>query len=125
MSISERATATIPKQTLGRIVSDNEVERALDFLRDSADAVGKARARLIRSGHMVKHVEALLTLASEQRSVEAKKCEAKTDPRWLEAVTEEAEAAGEFEKLRALREAASAKIEAWRSESANYRGMRA
>lgn len=125
MSISERATAAIPKQTLGRIVSDNEVERALDFLRDSADSVGKARARLIRSGHMVKHVEALLTLASEQRSVEAKKCEAKTDPRWLEAVTEEAEAAGEFEKLRALREAADAKIRAWQSESANYRGLRA
>lgn len=122
MSISAQA---LPKQSLGRIVSDGEVERALDFLRDSADAVGKARARLIRSGHMVKHIEALLTLASEQRSVEAKKCEAKTDTRWLEAITEEAEAAGEFEKLKALREAASAKIEAWRSESANYRGMRA
>lgn len=122
MSISAQA---LPKQSLGRIVSDGEVERALDFLRDSADAVGKARARLIRSGHMVKHIEALLTLASEQRSVEAKKCEAKTDTRWLEAITEEAEAAGEFEKLRALREAASAKIEAWRSESANYRGMKA
>lgn len=109
----------------GKIVSEIEVAKALDFLRDSADAIGKARARLIRSGHMVKHVEALLTLASEQRSVEAKKCDAKTDARWIEAVNEEADAAGEFEKLRALREAASAKIEAWRSESANFRGMRA
>jgi hypothetical protein len=126
MSISEQATATIkPRETFGRIVSDAEVGKALDFLRDSADAVGKARERLIKSGHMVKHVEALLTLASEERSVEARKCEAKTDQRWIEAVNEEAAAAGEFEKMKALREAAAAKIEAWRSESANYRGMRA
>lgn len=123
MNISERATAAQPKSN-GRIVSDIELEKCLDFLRDSADAVGKARGRLIRSGHMVKHVEALLTLASDQKSVEARKCEAKTDQRWLEAVTEEAEAAGEFEKLKALREAAVAKIDAWRSEGANYRGMR-
>ena len=109
----------------GKIVAELEVAKALDFLRDSADAIGKARARLIRSGHMVKHVEALLTLASEQRSVEAKKCDAKTDNRWLEAVNEEADAAGEFEKLRALREAADAKIRAWQTESSNFRGMRA
>lgn len=108
----------------GRIVSDMDVDRALSFLRDSADDIGKARGRLIRSGHMVKHVEALLTLASEERSVEARKCQAKTDERWLLAVNEEADAAGEVEKLKALREAASAKIEAWRSESANFRGMR-
>tara|TARA_R110000868_G_scaffold250896_2_gene507641 strand:+ start:1306 stop:1683 length:378 start_codon:yes stop_codon:yes gene_type:complete len=125
MSISERAAPARPAQSLGRIVTDAAVEKALEFLRDNAADIGKARARLIRSGHMVKHVEALLTLASVQKSVEAKKCDAKTDARWLEAVTEEAEAAGEFEKMRALREAASAKIEAWRSESANFRGMRA
>ncbi len=123
MNISERATIA-PLKSNGRIVSDMELEKCLDFLRDSADAVGKARGRLIRSGHMVKHIEALLTLNSDQKSVEARKCEAKTDQRWLDAVTEEAEAAGEFEKLKALREAAAAKIDAWRSEGANYRGMR-
>lgn len=126
MSISERATAGIaPKPaSFGRIVSDNEIGKALDFLRDSADGIGKAKERLIKAGHMVKHVEALLLLASEERSIEAKKASARVDQRWIDATNEEAEAAGEFETLKALREAAEAKIEAWRSESANYRGMK-
>ena len=107
-----------------RIVTEEEVDRALAFLRDSAIAVGAARATLIKAEHMVKHVEALMMLASEEKSVEARKADAKTTDKWVEAVEAEAAAAGEWETLKALREAASAKIEAWRSESANYRGMR-
>jgi len=42
----------------------------------------------------------------------------------MDAANEEAEAAGAFEKMRALREAAALKIEAWRSEQANYRSMK-
>ena len=124
MSISERATVGRPAQTFGRIVTEEAVEKALDFLRDNAQDIGESKARVVKAGHMVKHVEALLTLASEQKSVEARKCEAKTNQRWVDAVNEEAEAAGEFEKLKALREAASAKIDAWRTESATYRGIK-
>ena len=107
-----------------RIVTDDDVDRALAFLRDSAIAVGAAREDLVKAGNMVKHVEALLFLASDQKNVEAKKADVRCQANWLTATSEEARAAGEFEKLRALREAASAKIEAWRSEQANYRGMR-
>lgn len=107
-----------------RIVTEEEVDRALSFLRDSAQDVGAARERFVKAGHMVKHVEAPMTLASDEKSVEARKCSAKTTQKWLDAINEEAAAAGEWEKLKALREAASAKIEAWRSESANFRGMR-
>ncbi len=66
-----------------------------------------------------------MTLASDQKSVEAKKCEAKTSQRWIDAVDEERDATIEWEKLKALREAADAKIRAWQSESANFRGLRA
>lgn len=107
-----------------RIVTDEEVDLALDFLRDNAADVGEARRRMVLAGHMVKHVEALLFLNSEQKTVDAKKAEVRTQKRWLDAVAEEASAAGEFERMKALREAASAKIESWRSESANYRGMK-
>ena len=130
MSISERATAGIvpkpePKAvSFGRIVTDGEIGKALDFLRDSAHGIGEAKARLIKAGHMVKHVEALLLLSSEERSIEAKKAAARISQKWIDATNEEAEAAGEFEKLKALREAADAKIEAWRTESSNYRGMK-
>tara|TARA_R110000868_G_scaffold32618_1_gene118770 strand:- start:70 stop:465 length:396 start_codon:yes stop_codon:yes gene_type:complete len=130
MTISSRAMGvtempdTNPQQALGRIVTDAQIGAALDYLRDNAAEIGAARARLIKAGHMVKHVEALLMLASDLKSVESRKADAKCSDRWMAAVNEESEAAGEFEKMKALREAASAKIEAWRSESANYRGMR-
>lgn len=107
-----------------RIVTDDDVDKALAFLRDSAIAVGAAREDMVKAGHMVKHVEALLYLASEQKNVEAKKADVRCQEKWLAATAEEARASGEYEKLKALREAANAKIEAWRSEQANYRGMK-
>jgi hypothetical protein len=130
MTLSSRAIGvaemTEPEapQVFGRIVTDAQVAAALDYLRDSADAIGKARGRLVKSGHMIKHTEALLLLQSEQKSIESRKAEARCSERWLKAIDEEEAATIEFEKLKALREAASAKVDAWRSESANYRGMR-
>jgi hypothetical protein len=115
---------TAHRQPFGRIVSDEEIHDALEYLRSSAVVIGDARQRLIKAGHLVKHVEALLFLASPEKTAEGKKAYAKCDKRWLAAVNEEAEAAGEFEKLKAWREAAAAKIEAWRSEQATLRGMR-
>ncbi len=127
MSIAQKAiqAADKPAQPLrNRIVTDEDMDRALSFLRDSAIQIGAAREAMIKAQRMVEHTEALLTLASKQSSDQKRKADARTNPRWLEATTQEAVAAGEFEKMKALREAASAKIEAWRSEQANYRGMR-
>ena len=107
-----------------RIVSEPEVEKALDFLRDEAKTIGDAKARLVRAEHFVKHVEALMFVASDASSAEKKKAEARTSQRYLDAIEEEALAAGEYEKLRALREAASMKIDAWRTEQSNFRAMK-
>lgn len=107
-----------------RIVTESEIEKALDFLRDNAQAIGDAKARTIRAGHMLKHVEALAFKASEAKSAEAKKSDARTSDAYLAAIHEDAIAAGEYEKLRSLREAAALKVQAWQSESANYRAMR-
>ncbi len=125
MSISERArgiVSELPPQH--RVVTEVELAKALDWLRDSAADMGDAKARLVRAEHMVKHTEALLMRASDAKSAEMRKADARCDPRWLEATGEEAVAAGEYEKLKALREAAALKIEAWRTEQANYRSMK-
>ena len=107
-----------------RIVSDEELEKALDWLRDSANAAGEAKARAVRAGHMIKHVEALETKMSAEKSVEARKADARCSLRYVAAIEEDAVAAGEYEKMRSLREAASLKIEAWRSEQATWRSMK-
>lgn len=107
-----------------RIVTEQELEKALDFLRDSARDIGAAKARVIKAGHMLKHVEALEFKKSEARSAEARKADARTSEAYLAAIIEDAEAAGAYEVLKSLREAAALKIDSWRSEQANYRAMR-
>lgn len=127
MSIVERATAGMappPRVTALRMIGDDEIERALDFLTRNAAEIGKARARLVKAGHMIKHVEALAFMASTQKSAEARKYDARASAQYLHWIEEESEAAGEFEKMKALREAASLKIEAWRTESSTLRAVK-
>lgn len=107
-----------------RIVTEPELEKALDFLRDNARAIGEAKARMIRAGHMLKHVEALQFKLSDASSNDKRQADARTSQAYIDAITEDAEAAGAYETLRALREAAALKIEAWRSESATFRSMK-
>lgn len=107
-----------------RIVTDDDVDRALHYLRESAIEIGQSRQQMLEKDALVKRTEAMLFLSSDEKSVEAKKADVKASKKWIEASIEHAVAAGQFETLKALREAAAARIEAWRSESANYRGMK-
>jgi rhamnose utilization protein RhaD (predicted bifunctional aldolase and dehydrogenase) len=107
-----------------RIVTDADLEKALDFLRDSAKEIGDAKARLVMAGHMVKHIEAIESKMSSEKSAEGRKADARCSARYMAAIEEDAAATGSYEAYRALREAAALKIEAWRSEQANFRAMR-
>ena len=105
-------------------ISDDSIEKALHWLVEHAVEIGAAKERTVKAGHMLKHIEALEFKMSDAKSVDAKKSDARTSKRWLDAIREDAVAAGEYERLRALREAAALKIEAWRSEQANMRAMK-
>lgn len=107
-----------------RIVTESDLEKALDFLRDSAAELGNARAEMIRASHMIKVVKALAMKMHNDKPVSVQEREALCSTEYEAALLEDAKAAGEFEKLRALREAAALKIEAWRSEQASWRAMR-
>ena len=106
------------------MISEASVEAALDWLRDNAEAIGKARARAVNAGHMIKHVEALEYKMSSAKTEAAKKADARTSERYVEAINEDAEAAGEFTRMTSLREAAALKIESWQTQSANFRAMK-
>jgi len=108
----------------GHIVQDEDLEKALDFLRDSAGRMGDAKAETVRRSHMLKHTKALVMKRFNELSAAAQTREAEASDEYLIALEADAVAAGEYEKLRSLREAAALKIEAWRSEQANYRAMK-
>lgn len=107
-----------------RMISDNAVERALDWLRENASTIGRAKERAVLAERMVGHVEALLTKASSASSADARKAEARASERYLRAIHEEAVSAGELAKVYALRDAAQARLDLWRSEQATWRSMK-
>lgn len=107
-----------------RIVTNVELQKALDFLRDSAADLGNAKARATKAGHMIKHIEAFEFKMSDATSNDKRQADARTSDAYVDAINEDAIATGELAKLYALREAAALKIEAWRSEQANYRSMK-
>lgn len=106
------------------MIEDADIEKALDFLRDSAKRMGAAKAETIRCGHMVSHTRALMMKQFNSLPVAAQKREAEASDAYKAALEADAIAAGEYETLRSLREAASMRIEAWRSASANFRAMK-
>lgn len=105
-------------------ISDEEVEKALDFLRDSAADVGNAVAEQAKCHAMLRHTKALAMKASGESSAVAQEREAYASPEYVAAIEAEFKAVREAAKLKALREAASAKLDCWRSAGANNRAAR-
>lgn len=105
-------------------ITEEAVEKALDFLRDDADKIGQAKAEKVRTEHMVKHIVAIEMKQWLHLPVAAQKREAEASQRYLDAINEEAAAAGKYESLLALREAAALKIQVFQTLSANYRSMK-
>lgn len=106
-----------------RIVTEQELEKALDWLRDNAIEIGEAKKRSVLASNMLRHIKAL-EMKKHSGPVSAQEREAYASEAYREALYEDAVAAGEYEKLKSLREAAALKIEAWRSEQANFRSMK-
>ena len=106
------------------LVSEAEVEKALDFLRDWAKELGAAVEEARYREHMVKVTLAFAMKEKSDLPVNAQEREARTSQSYLDACKSDAQAAGKLATLKALREAAALKLEVWRSASANYRSMK-
>jgi hypothetical protein len=106
-------------------ITDQQAEKALDYLRDSAVELGLAKFRCIMTDRMAKRKRATVMSSTllAGMSMAAKEKEADMSEEMLNAWEEEAYAAQEYEVLRSRRDAAMAKIDAWRSLCASYRAM--
>lgn len=106
-----------------RIVTDEDLDKALSWLRDNAHDMGEAKKRAVMANNMLRHIKAL-EMKKHGGPVSAQEREAYASDAYQRALYEDAVAAGEYEKMKSLREAAALKIEAWRSEQANFRSMK-
>ena len=106
-------------------ITDEEASSALHWLVNNAKALGEAKRQSVLTEAMTKRVKAIQMLRSEAKTVSERENEAIASDAYLEAVTAEATAAGKHEEMRALKDAATARIECWRSLTATQRSLKA
>lgn len=106
-------------------VSDEAASDALEWMVKNAKALGRAKEQAVLAEAMTKRIKAIEMARSEAKTVAEKERDALASDAYLGAIQAEAEAAGAYETLRALKDAATARIECWRSLSATQRTLRA
>src|SRR5215813_9365629 len=103
------------------MISDQDIEAAVDYLRDNADGAAHARANRIYMEEYRKTLKAMVMKEHLDKAVNAQEREAYADMRYLDHLEAMRTAIFEDEKHRFLLAAAQAKIEAWRTLQANQR----
>lgn len=106
-------------------ISDEQAGKALEWLLKNARDLGELKRQQILTEAMTKRVKAIETARSDGKTVAERERDALASQAYLEAITAEAEAAGRYEECRALKDAAVARLEAWRTLSSNARALKA
>ena len=107
------------------MITEAEIEKALDYLRDNADECAKWKAERVYVTEYRKTVKAELMndAAETARTAVEREQYAYSSMRYKEHLEAIKEAVYRDEKHRFLMLAAQAKIDAWRTEQSNQRAM--
>ena len=97
------------------MISQKDIEKALDFLRDSATEAAQNRANRVYVEDYLKVVKANIMASHADKPVNAQEREAYIHLDYLSHLEAIKEAVYEDEKLRFLIDAAKAKISAWQT----------
>lgn len=103
------------------MISDESVERTLDWLHETADAAAKARANRTYLEEYRKSLKALLMAKHKDKPIGAQEREAYADPEYIAHLEVIRAAVEEDERFRWQYVAAQAKFDAWRSFQATAR----
>lgn len=106
-----------------KMITEEEVEKAIDYLRDTAVEAAQARADRIYLEEYRKSLKAMIMSEFAGLAIGAQERQAYRDQRYVDHLEALKQAVFADEKIRFMRVAASAKIEAWRSQSANQRAV--
>lgn len=103
------------------MITDEDVEKAVEFLRENARIAAQARANRIYMEEFRKVVKAEVMVANKELPLGAQEREAYDSTRYAEHLLALKTAVEEDEFFRWKMVAAEAKIEAWRTQQANLR----
>lgn len=104
------------------MISDIQMELALDYLRDSAETCAQKRAERIYLDEFTRSLKAQIMSEHLAETLGAQERHAYGDMKYRNHLEALKIAVYEDEKGRFLREAAEAKIRAWQTQQANERG---
>ena len=105
-------------------ISEEEVQKAVDWLRDNSEKCAKARATRIYLEEYRKSIKAILMSKYPELSVSAQEREAYAHDDYISHLKTLKEAIYQDERLRFFRASAEVKIEAWRTQQANIRAIK-
>lgn len=114
-----RSNRTSPRFDM---ITNEEIQRAFDFLRESAPKIADARHDKVRMSELRKVIWSELRIQAPEGNIAEKDAWAYAHKRYKEHIDEMANAERRFQLLYAQREAATSKISAWQTYSANERG---
>ena len=101
-------------------VTDESVERAVDFIKSNAKRHGQLRTAALLAEYKVKRAKALEFLAAKG-TVAEREAQAQASDAVHDAALEHSNLAGEETELRDYFQAANLTFEKWRTEQANNR----
>jgi translation elongation factor EF-Ts len=107
-----------------KFITEGDIEKALDYLRDNAAKAAQARANRIYMEEYRKVVKAQIMGENNETTIGAQERFAYADARYIEHLEAMRTSIFEDEKHRFTLAAAQAKIDAWQTMSANERAMK-
>ena len=99
------------------MIDESRVERAVNWLAESADKAAQARATREYLEEYRKTLKALLMREHAELPLAAAEREAYADPRYVEHLVAQREAIEQDEKLRWLRVSAETLVSCWQSQN--------
>lgn len=106
------------------MITVQQIDADVSWLLSSADDIAQARADMIVLEQGLKRIKAVEMSAHKALPISAQEREAYASPAYDAALSGLREAIYRYEKLRAERDARSARIEAWRSIEATRRSVK-
>lgn len=95
--------------------------KALDFIRDNAEELGRRKGRMVFMTEKRKTIKAMLMASCSEKTESAKETYAYSHPEYKAHLEALRDAVAEYETMRILMAAAEAKIEVWRSLESSAR----
>ena len=103
------------------MITDDEIEKAVAYLRENARKAAQAKAERIYMEEYRKTVKAQVMRETPSDSLGAQEARAYCDSRYVDHLQTMREAIEKDEYNRWMMVAAQAKVEAWRTQQANLR----